>query len=364
MTVEPTGPLGVGSASAVRDWGARPVGPGWGPELIAEKIRVPSSAQKPSTPLVEPTRLEWRLGAMLAAMRSLPFAVLSVLLFGCSSGAIGTDSPPTPSPSNVATPTSSGGGFGAIEHASGSTDVVLRFEQGGGFVAPAFLATQAPIFTLYGDGTVIFRNPTQDPLPAVGSVFAERPFRTAILSEDQIQKVLEDALGRGGLGTARSEYLDMQIADAPTSTFTINAGGLTKRVSVYALGIDAPDSPDAPARAAFEQLAERLQDFDSGGTFPTNEYAPERFRGILVEGQPGAPDVKAWPWSHLKPADFVSNPDPNAFQLPTRVLTVAEVETLDISAYRGGFQGLSLTGPSDGKTYTLSIRPLLPDEPN
>lgn len=28
-----------------------------------------------------------------------------------------------------------------------------------------------------------------------------------------------------------------------------------------------------------------------------------------------------------------------------------------------GFQGLSLIGPADGKTYSFSLRPLLPDEP-
>ena len=105
----------------------------------------------------------------------------------------------------------------------------------------------------------------------IGSISPSRPFRIARLSEDQIQKVLADAVGRAGLGTARTEYLDNQIADAPTAVFTINAGGISKHVSVYALGIDVQDSPDAPARAAFEQLAERLGDFDHGGAYATSE---------------------------------------------------------------------------------------------
>ncbi len=221
--------------------------------------------------------------------------------------------------------------------------------QGGGFVAPSFLATQAPIFTLYGDGTVLFRNPAQDPLPPIGSVVPDRPFRTARLSEDQIQGVLEDALGQGGLGTARTQYQDDQIADAPTAVFTINAGGLSKRVSIYALGMDVQGSADAPARAAFQKLAERLQDFDRGGAFSTSEYAPDHYRGILMDGGPGAPDAKPWPWTDLKPADFVANPDPNAVQLPSRVLTVAEVEALGISPYRGGLQGLTLVGPATAR---------------
>ncbi|MEA2609406.1 MAG: hypothetical protein QOJ75_1649, partial [Chloroflexota bacterium] len=190
-----------------------------------------------------------------------------------------------------------------------------------------------------------------------------RPFRIARLSEDQIQKLLADALGRGGLGTARTDYRSDQIADAPTADFTIDAGGLSKKVSVYALGIDVQGGPDAVARAAFAQLAANLQDFDKGGAFPTDEYAPEHYRGILLEGQPGAPDARPWPWPSVAPTDFVPDPDPDAFQLPARVMSVVEIEALGITPFRGGFQGLTLIGPRDGKFYSLSVRPLLPDEP-
>lgn len=307
---------------------------------------------------------------MLDLMRPTSLAVLALLVVACSGSGAGASetSPPSgvPSASSTSSPTSSptasSGGFGATEHATGPTDVLLRFEEGGGFVAPTFLATQAPIFTLYGDGTVIFRNPAQDPLPPVGSVAPFRPFRIARLSEDQMQKVLADALGQGGLGAARTDYPNNQISDAPTAVFTINAGGISKKVSIYALGIDVDGSPDAPARAAFSKLAARLEDFDNGGAFSTDEYAPDRYRGVLLEGQAGAPDAKAWPWTAVVPADFVPDPDPNAFQLPTRVMSVAEVEALGISSYRGGFQGLTLIGPGDGKVYTLALRPLLPDE--
>jgi hypothetical protein len=299
---------------------------------------------------------------MLSALRPKSVVTLSILLAACGGGGVGAITPAPASPPASASPTPSSGGFGAIEHATGATDVLLRFEEGGGFVAPAFLASQAPIFTLYGDGAVVFRNPRQDPLPPVGSVSPNRSFRTARLGEDQIQQVLEDALGRGGLGAARTDYLDNQIADAPTAVFTVKAGGIDKRVAVYALGIDVQDSPDAPARAAFERLAGRLEDFDNGGAFSTSEYLPERYRGILMEGQPGAPDAKVWPWAEVTPADFVPNPDPNAFQLPSRVMSIAEVEALGLNPYRGGFQGLALVGPADGKAYVFSLRPLLPDE--
>ena len=76
-------------------------------------------------------------------------------------------------------------------------------------------------------------------------------------------------------------------------------------------------------------------------------------------GQVGA---VAWPWTTIKPADFSFPADPNAFQLGTKTISPADVDALGLGAVPGGFQGMVLTGPSDGKVYALSLRPLLPDE--
>jgi hypothetical protein len=188
------------------------------------------------------------------------------------------------------------------------------------------------------------------------------PFRTARLTEDQVQDLLTFALGESGLGIARPDYPNDQIADASTAVFTIDAGGLKKTVSIYALGLEMEGMADGPARAAFAKLAERLQNIDAGGAFATEEYVPVQYRGILLEGQPGVPDARPWPWTEIAPADFVSNADPNAFQLSARVMSPDEVEALGIAPFRGGFQGLTLIGPDDGKVYSFSLRPLLPEE--
>jgi hypothetical protein len=304
-----------------------------------------------------------RPAAMLTSLRSLSLAALIVVLAACSGG--GASVAPPASPGSSGTPTDVPGetpDFGAIEHPTGATDVVLRYEEGGGFMMPAWLATQAPIFTLYGDGTIIFRNPTRDPLEPIGSVNPMRPFRTAKLSEEQIQDLLTEALGEGGLGIARPDYPNDQISDASTAVFTINAGGLKKTVSIYALGLEIDGGQDAPARAAFAKLAAKLANIDDGGAIATAEYAPDRYRGILLEGQPGVPDAKPWPWAEIKPGDFVLDRDPNAFQLPARVMAVDDVNELGIDPFLGGFQGMTLIGPDDGKVYSFSLRPLLRDE--
>jgi hypothetical protein len=298
-----------------------------------------------------------------AALAALGLVVVTLTVGACRSpGADPLTSPstgPSTSPSASVAPSSA---IGEIEHKTGATDVVLRYDQGGGFVQPAFLASQAPIFTLYGDGTIIFRNPAKDPPAPVGNVYPNNPFRIAKLSEEQILALLTMSIGEGGLGAARANYENAQVADASTAIFTISAGGMTKTVSVYALGIESqPGDPDTLARAAFAKLGERLGNFDQNGAFPTQEYKPERYRGILMEGMPGDPEAKKWPWDDVKPADFVLPADPNAFQLATKTLTIAQAEKLGITPYQGGFQGPSLIGP-DGKFYSFSLRPLLPDD--
>src|SRR4029079_5412805 len=189
-----------------------------------------------------------------------------------------------------------------IEHATGASDVLLRYDRGAGFVWRVCLASQAPIFTLYGDGTIIFRNPAKEGPPPVGTVFRQAGFRTAHLSEDQIQTRREMALGQGRLGIAKREYRSDQVADASTALFTVNAGGLQKVVSVYALGIDVPNSADAIQRAAFQKLADRLADFDQGGSITTDPYEPARYRGILMDGGPRDRAAKPSPWEDISPS--------------------------------------------------------------
>ena len=292
-------------------------------------------------------------------------AALAVLVVACTGSGAGASPAVSPAGPSNAPPSASASAIGAIDHMTGATDVILRLDEGGGFIAPAFTATQAPIFTLYGDGTVIFRNPQADPLAPVGDVFPFHPFRIVKISEAQIQALLASALGEAGLGVALPDYRNDHIADAATTVFTLAAGGIKKTVSIYALEMMDPGMADLVPRLAFAKFAARLMDFDNGGVLATQEYTPERYRGVLLEGQPGvpgAPGAKPWPWADIKPTDFVIDVDPNAFHLPAHVLTAVQVRALGILPYQGGLLGLTLIDPKGGKSYLLSLRPLLPGE--
>jgi hypothetical protein len=296
---------------------------------------------------------------------------LAVILAACSSS--GAASPAPSSGASAAPPSAAPSAapsqvpVGTIDHPTGATDVILRYDEGGGFVMPAFAATMVPWFTLYGDGTIVFRNPNLPAPEPQGSIYTQPPMRTAKLSEEQIQNLLAYALTEGGLAGARDSYENMQVADASTAIFTITADGHTKKVSVYALGMEPPPAgqpggADGPARLAFQKLAAKLTDIDSGGTIPSDVYQPTAYRGLLMDGTGmTAPDIKDWPWKALKVADFAPDADPNGLQFPHRTMTPAEVEALGVTGPEGGVQGALLHG-TDGKTYSFSLRPLLPDE--
>jgi len=299
---------------------------------------------------------------------TLATVVAAVALAACN----GTATPPasgspsrspgdSPGPSAAASPSPSST-VGAIDHKTGATDVVLRLESGGGFVPIDFLASQAPTFTLFGNGVIVFQRKVETfPEPDASGVSHGTPWRMATLDENQVQELLEFAIIQGALGTARDVYMG-NIADAPSTIFTIRAGGLDKTVTINGLSEDSSQGPDALARASFFKLSERLRDFDHGGAIDSDVYEPTGFRAVLLDRDPSAAPAIDWPWPSIKLSEFV---DPNAvtggIQLRHRVMTPAEVASLGIKEVAGGLQGVVLKTP-DGKLVGLILRPLLADE--
>ncbi len=112
------------------------------------------------------------------------------------------------------------------------------------------------------------------------------PYRTATLTEDQIQTLLEFALVDGGLAAARADYQNPLIADAPTAVFEINADGIEKTVSVVALGLeDMEPNADTAIKLAMAELGARLRDFDAGGTLGSVPYEPAGYRAVLTPAE-------------------------------------------------------------------------------
>jgi len=103
--------------------------------------------------------------------------VLVTLLAACT-GTASSMAPPGGSGSSATPGSTEEPATGEIDHATGADDVILRLDQGGGMMVRGGGATLVPPFTLYGDGTVVFRNPALDLPPAAGPVFLQNPMRT------------------------------------------------------------------------------------------------------------------------------------------------------------------------------------------
>ena len=304
--------------------------------------------------------VDGRMSNRLALPAVLLLAALGIA--ACSSG--GAPAPSAaPSLSPEAPTTAPSPTVGAIAHPTRADEIVLRYEDVGGFTPPEWQAARLPYFTLYGDGRVVFQQTTAEVPPREDTVFVGPPLRTALLSEDEVQELLEYALTDGGLAIARTDYQNPMIADVPTAVFTINAEDDSKTVSVVGLGMESQPGPDTVVLKQLATLGERLRDFDQGGTLPSEQFLAPAYRGVILEQQgiEGVP-VREWPWVDIQPSDFAFPANPDALQQGTRTLTPEEAAAVGVPGFENGIMsGVYLRAP-DGKVYSLVIRPLLPDE--
>ncbi len=299
----------------------------------------------------------------------LPAALLLVALgaAACSSGGAPTAAPPSPAtvtPGSPVVPTSvPSPSFDGIAHPTGAAEVVLRFDEAGGFVPPEWLAARLPYFTLYGDGRVVFVQTTAKQPNRSDNVAVGMPLRTAVLSEEQISELLAYALNDGGLAIAKTDYQNPMVADAPTAVFTINADNDTKTVSVMALGMEGQPGPDTAILKRLAALGERLRNFDQGGTLGSAPYEAAAYRAVILEqqGLQGV-QVRDWPWTDIGRADFAFPGDPNALRQGTKVLTPAQAAAVGVDPYQNGIASGVWLRADDGKVYSLVLRPLLPDD--
>jgi hypothetical protein len=297
-----------------------------------------------------------RIGRLLAAP-----ALLAVATVACSPAPAATPSPgasggPTAGPSaGPTTSPSAAPTTGSIAHKTGARDVILRLEESGGFVMVEASATYTPSFTLYGDGTVIWRDTQAPPPEPTDKLLRASALNVAKLDEASIQTLLEEAIGRGGLGAATGPYNEMAGADIPSTIFTIDAGDLREPKRVEVIGMTPEAHPqNVQVITALIGLAERLRTFDT--LVNEQPYAPPSWRGVLMPTEQAFGPVVDWPWTDLKPKDFGG--DNGLFRV--HELTREQVDAIGIKDLAGGVSGFALQDGQD--LYNFAVRPVLPDE--
>jgi hypothetical protein len=301
-----------------------------------------------------PIRPSGHRRALATTLSLIAAAVLAATLAACASGAGGTPTPAGPSPSPSPSPAPSQ----VVTHSTDPKVLILRAEQAGGFVAPDFIVTRTPQFSLYGDGTVIYQ-PAPDPNAQPGS--GPAPLARAQMNAEQVDALLVFALNAGALEGAKEFYPNPRVADAPDTVFTLVTTALSKTVTVQALGIAAdPADPDARTIDALGRLWTLLSDFGGqvrlGNATAAGTYEPSAYRGILNEGQAQGQGID-WPWTDLSPTDFVAAGE---FAIRMAVLTPTQAKVLTLTP-QGGLFATPVFAP-DRTPYTIALRPLLPDE--
>jgi len=264
--------------------------------------------------------------------------------------------------------------YGSVAHPAGS-EVVARIEWTGGFVPYEYLFTSVPRFTLLGDGRVLVQGPQIDiyPGPALPNVQVRR------LTEEGIQSVLFRIFETGLFDASHSyDAANQFIADANSTVFTVRADNREVVVDVYALGLLTDPSGGQPGIPADELEAhDRLTALDGDllnldawiaaddwTDAAWESYQPETLRLLVanIDAQPPNPDGL-----DSEPVAWPGTTDPDRFG------TASDVQNFRCGVVSGEesaawFAALSqantLTRWShDGHLYSVSPRPLLPDEP-
>jgi hypothetical protein len=292
------------------------------------------------------------------SMKNLTLALLPLLFSAaCSSGAGTAKDEPVPT----------------IE-TKGPDEVVLRVETGGGFVPVEVNLADLPEFSLYGDGSVITQGPQIliYPGPSLPNLLVRR------VSAEGVAEILKAAQKGGLTGPDRNfDQATNIVTDMPTTTFTLSTDAGTHETSAYAFEflreVKDLSEKDREAIEALYRFNTFLQDLQTqlpeGSVGQEESYKPAQMRVYAAERaaeqSEQAPEQPAeelpqqpveWPLAQPL-SEFGQPSQPENYRCG--VVEGADLDKLLVAAEKAN--QLS-PWTSAGKTYTVVLRPLLPDE--
>jgi hypothetical protein len=248
------------------------------------------------------------------------------------------------------------GGTGPSAAAPAGAGLVIRVRQEGGFVRPERIVGRIPTVSVYADGRIITEGPVTMVYPgaALPNLQVERidPARVADLAEQGLRAGVRTGADLGTPG----------VADAPTTRIDVVTAGGRQTVSAVALGEAVPDDPNLTAdqrtaRAKLTGFVRSLTDRAPGAQQP---YRAEAIAALAQpydkpdDGLPKQPGPVDWPGPAL-PGEYL-NPNVKigcvvaaGAQLPAVLAAAAEANQ-------------NTPWSSGGNIYSITFRPLLPDE--
>lgn len=293
---------------------------------------------------------------------SVAFAFLAIALAACGSSpapsAASPSSPPSPSSIPTLAPSPS--------PSAAPATLLLKVTSEGGFINPAATLAVLPTVAVYADGRIFTPGPVDAIAPAglvpplvvreVGTTGA-----VAILAAIKAAGLDKSVIGGPGVP-----------GDSGTTVFTVVVDGATTVSRVAGGGPPGPGKPGGgsgdPGRAAAFALLDRLMDpTETWGApaAPSTVYAPSGYRIFVAPGAPATDPATtqapvAWPLSTLLDAfGTAAVPDRGITGLRQGVVLGADAAQL-APILRAATVATPFT--SGGKSFTLFVRPLLPDE--
>ncbi|TCB98459.1 hypothetical protein E0H26_08760 [Micromonospora zingiberis] len=257
------------------------------------------------------------------------------------------------------------GDSGAPEKSYSADTVVFRMDHTGGFTTPAMLATRLPAISVYGDGRVITQGPVTMayPGPALPNL------QVGKISVGELENLIKTAR-EAGVGSV-TDLGSPPVADVTSTRFTVFDGTKSEQLEVYALEVGTGDlGPGADQGVTAEQQAarEKLRAFaesltgESGplGTahLDTQAYVPTAVAAVAEAYVANDETLKqaevAWPGPALPGAEL--NKD-----LGLSCVTFTGEQAQQVLAAAGDANAAT-PWASEGKRWTVTLRPLLPDE--
>jgi len=295
-------------------------------------------------------------------------AVLVAILSACGPTAISSPSPtggPPGSSPSVALP----GPTGSPEASSSPAlaTLLLKVTSEGGFINPSATLAALPAVAVYTDGRIMTPGPVDAIFPG--------PLLSPVLVRDvglQGVSAILVAIKQAGLDRPATGGPGIP-GDAGTNVFTVVVDGTTTVTRFAGGGPPGPGAPGGPSSTDSEQAAaidllNRLTDPSEtwgGPSAPETPFTPSGYRVFVAPGAPptDASTVQkpvAWPLQPgLDEFGTIATPDRGIGGLRQGVILGDDAKTLaPIFARATAITPFT----SGGKSYTLFVRALLPDE--
>lgn len=292
--------------------------------------------------------------------RTISVAIVAIVVAACGSAASSATATPSGPPSDAPSPSV------APSPSAAPATLLLKVTSEGGFINPSASLAALPSVAVYTDGRIL--TPGVIPAPYPGPLVPPVAMRdvgaagaAAILAA--IKQVGLDKPSAGGPGVP---------GDSGTNVFTVVVDGTTTTSRFAGGGQPGPPvGPVAPGdeqRVAALALLDRLLDPSEtwgAAAGPDSTYTPTAYRIYVVPGGP-PPDPQAsqspiaWPLATAL-ADFGTPavPGRGIAGLRQGVVLGADAALLAPVLQRA----TTLTAfTSGGSSFTLYVRPLLPDE--